>query len=130
MHIKIIRDDIVLHEIPLEKIKFDENKLIISVEDSNGKRFSIVFSPVQAFRATTADCIEFDAQIIDSCCKNTGIYKRHIIEILDSDWIEYLRKTLLLRNEHDFLHESRHFYIDIGDFVWEIVANNIKFYPE
>lgn len=127
METKIINDMLIINNVPLEEVSISPNLLKIDLDDIDEKRRCVSFKQVQAFKMTTSDCFD-KSVLIESGNYNCGRYKRHILEVLDSEWIKSLNETLILIDESaDFLRKSHHYIIDCGDNIYEVVAWVIEF---
>ena len=113
MTIKRANDLLMAHEVPLEEIYIGPNSITVEFDDINEKRRKIFFCPFQAFRITTIDCADQDIVY--------GEYTRSLSECVDSPWIDDLRSQLI-DSEDDFLKNSKHYMLLLGDNFLEIVA--------
>ncbi|AQY51481.1 hypothetical protein PWEIH_14896 [Listeria weihenstephanensis FSL R9-0317] len=114
---KIALDKIEFHETPLEKVSMEAMSICVALDDVTEKRCSIRFSPFQAFRITTVDCVLMETFLID------GRKPAYLLEDVDSSWIRGLKKELN-RNDGgaDFLDKAHHYVFAFQDNVIEIVA--------
>ena len=120
MIIKKTNDLLVIHETPCEEIHINSNSITIEFDDINEARRKIFFCPFQAVRITTIDCVDLDTVIVPESYSN-GRYRRYLLECIDSPWIDNL-KSQLVDSTDDFLEKSKHFMLDLGDNLLEIIA--------
>ena len=114
---KKVHEELIVHETPLEEIRIDSNSVTVELDDIDEKRRKICFRPFQAVRVTTMDCTDLDAVP----------YTRYLWERMDSSWICSLEKQLLESESTDnFLKKSKHFILDLGDNLLEIIAWNAE----
>jgi len=126
MTTKIIDKSFIINNVPLDEMRITSNSLIINFDDINEKRCEIIFKPYQALKVTTADCFDKDILLINGNLE-TGRYQQHILEVENSEWIEELKNILLETDPNaNFLEKARHFILDMGDNIIEIIATNIK----
>ena len=127
--LQIFDKDLVIHEVPIEKICVSEGSIKIVVDDITEKRKNIIFKPYQAVKITTVDCA--DLSFVDSCPDMfaSGTYKRYLLEKTESSWIPKLKESLADPND-DFLNKSRHFILHLGDNLVEIVAWDVNISEE
>ncbi|MBQ7380236.1 MAG: hypothetical protein IJW70_11235 [Clostridia bacterium] len=123
--LQIVDRDLMIHEVPLEKICISEGSIKIVIDDITEKRKNIIFKPYQAVKITTFDCA--DLSFVDSCpdMYASGTYKRYLLEETESSWIRILKESLA-DTDDDFLSKSRHFILHLGDNLVEIVAWNVN----
>lgn len=127
MKIKFLREDVVFNNVPYADISIKGSQLKISLDDKDENRITLCLYPIQAIKLITEDCYDFPAEIINECKQKYGFYKRHVVEILDSPWIQQLKTTAsMYQNDAGFLDKSRHFLIDLRDNIVEVVAWNIE----
>ncbi len=121
MSVKIAVNEVEFHETPLEEISIKDTIIVIELDDSEEKRWRFKFNPYQAFKVTTADCINKTPFLID------GRRPLHLLEVVDSEWL-YGLKTELQRidNTATFMDKARHFVAPFQDSVIEIVAWNVS----
>lgn len=53
----------------------------------------MVFAPLQAVRITTTDCFDLEI-LVERVDLPENPYKRNILEVIDSPWIELLKREL------------------------------------
>lgn len=116
MLIKRMTDLLVAHTVPLEEIHIDLTSITVELDDINGKRRTVFFRPFQAVRVTTIDCVDLEVY---------GGYRGYLLECIDSPWIEDLQAQLV-DSEDNFLEKSKHFIMDLGDNLLEIVAWSVN----
>ena len=123
---KIIEKSIIINNVPLEKISVEQNAVTIDFDDIYERRYKIQFIPYQAIKITTADCFSKDI-LLTSETLESGRYQRYILEIEDSQWIDQLKKTLKAVDKNAiFMEKARHFVLDLGDEIVEIVASDFE----
>lgn len=104
-------------------------QICIEFDDVDGKRYKAVFSPYQAIKVTTEDCVDcMDVErFLKSESLSSGRYQRHILEVENSEWVKQLKKNL---KENDdgatFMDSARHFILDLRDDLVEIIAQNFE----
>ena len=127
METNIINKSFQIHNVPLEEVNIKQSFVKITLDDINGNRHTVLFNPFQAFKTTTSDC--FDKEIlVESENYRGGHYKRHILEVKNSQWLNSLIDSLkLIDDSADFLQNSHHYIIDCGDNIYEVIAHNIEF---
>ncbi len=81
------------------------------IEEETEQHWELSFSPYQAVRITTEECI-WPARILDGTPQKGGFF-----EVLDSDWIDFLGKGSI-----HFLEKSRHFIVSTYDEAIEVIA--------
>ena len=94
MKTKIINKPLIINNVPLEKITFEQTTIIIEFDDINEKRFKAVFKPYQAIKVITADCFDKEVLLSDENLES-GRYQRHILEVENSEWIKELKIEML-----------------------------------
>ena len=111
-----------LHTTPLEIVHINHNKVTVEADDEGERRFRFVLSPFQAVRMTTIDCF--------SSLSFEDFVPKRIAEVINSDWIEQLRKELS-RNDvtATFMNRARHFLFPFQDNVLEVVAHRLEIAP-
>jgi len=124
MKTKIIREDIIIHEVPLETMSFEEGKLRICVDDITEKRVTLVFSPIICIKTILFDQDNSrELSLIRTCSTKGGKY---IVEVLDSKWIKKLKAYAEKYDDEieDFCY-YRHFYLILGDYAVDIIAYSL-----
>ncbi|WP_086350819.1 hypothetical protein [Candidatus Enterococcus clewellii] len=122
MEIKILNKDIIINTVPLEKIVIEDNNIEIHFDDNNDVRFVFETSSYQAIRVTTRDCMNA-SDYINELNFYDGRYHNYMLEILNSSWINEL-KQVNEGKQVEFLNESHHYFLLLGDNVVEIIAYN------
>ncbi len=124
-----VNKELIIHEVPLEKISTDGISITIELDDENEVRWRLVFCPFQDIRITTEDCYGYSNIPDSEETFASGRYKRYLLEIHDSERIAQLR-TQLVHEHDDFLVESRLFFMHLGDNMVEIVAWDVEIYKK
>ncbi len=124
----VVYKDFEIHTTPLEILSIDPYCVNIELDDVSEKRFTIKASPYQAVRIVTIDCLS-SMEYFNEYCFRDGIYHRHILEILESKWVEELRAGLADENAI-FLDNAKHFVLPLQDIVIELIAENITVYTK
>jgi hypothetical protein len=88
--------------------------LVLLLQEEEGARWSVTFSPVQAFRSTTEECA---AAVLQKLPENGALF-----EVLESAWVDELGKA-------QFLAQSHHYVVCSYDEVVEVVAWNAEAIP-
>lgn len=119
--VQIVRNEPEIHVTPLEEIKLSTTSLFIEFYDAGEKRWRASFSPYQAFKVTTIDCIDTIPYIVN------GKRPFQILEVTESDWIRLLKQTLQ-KKDHTatFLEEAHHYVFPFQDIIIEVVAWNLQ----
>jgi len=119
--VQVASDLMEINVTPLEEIKLSPTELSIEFDDSDEVRWRASFSPYQAFRVTTIDCIETEPFLFN------GKRPFHILEITDSTWINELRLTLARKDATaNFLDMAHHYVFPFQDIIIEVVAWELK----
>ncbi|THF82729.1 hypothetical protein [Cohnella fermenti] len=117
MQVKVIDTGFYIHNTPLEQVQLEGAKIVVNVDDTDEQRWRLVFSPYQALRVTTIDCIDIAPFLINDKKSN------QVLEVIDSDWINLLRITLKNTDSSaSFLDKSKHYIIPLQDNVIEIIS--------
>lgn len=137
MRIIIANKNVQIHTTPLEDVRITGSKVSILFDDIHETRWCITFSPYQAVKVTTIDCI-YDGvinQIFDipdaflEVNKSQNpfgkVYRKYLLEVLDSDYVQQLKRSVI-DNSATFLEKARHFILPFQDNVIEIVAWNYE----
>ena len=128
MKTKIISSNIVIHTVPLEKIDFD-TQLTVTFDDVNLNRITKKFINVIAFKFVFEDVWDYDYMCDEAFYTDENgneRYKRYIYELLDSKWIDELRKNSDEQDADVFEDiEYHHFILILGDKILEVVAEKI-----
>lgn len=128
MKTKIIYSNIVIHTVPLEKIDFD-TQLTVTFDDVNLNRITKKFINVIAFKFVFEDVWDYDYMCDEAFYTDENgneRYKRYIYELLDSKWIDELRKNSDEQDADVFEDiEYHHFILILGDKILEVVAEKI-----
>jgi hypothetical protein len=127
MEIKVLEPQIVIHDVPFEKIVCDNrdgNKLFIEFDDENEIRYKIEFKNYNALRVTAEDCARWD--IIPEIPYSGMMY-----ELPNSDWISQLKENSSYtepstRRYGHIMDDMFHYIIGLGDYYVEIVASGYK----
>lgn len=122
--LKRTNDSLVIHETPLAEIRLDGHSLTVELDDTNEKRRKIRFHPYQAVRITTKDCVDLSSIVTPQTIID-GKYQRYLWECVDSSWIDSLEHSLA-DNTDNFLQKSKHFILDLGDDLLEVIAWNTE----
>lgn len=130
MNTRAVNKSLIINNVPLEEIKITQTAVEVRIDDINERRYCITFKPYQAVKVITSDC--FDKSILlDSDNYSFGRYKRYILEALDSEWINMMKSTLKSNDENAvFLETARHFILDLGDNILEIISTDIEIKEE
>lgn len=139
MKTKIFSKRLQLHNVPLERLVFDSNKMedqYILVDDKNEVRWKIKIKVLQALKITTIDCANLNffegRDFCDECFEEEGGYpvaqfRNYIMEVQDSEWIKELKSSLKeVDPEADFMDKAKHFLIPCYDNIIEVIAWNIE----
>ena len=134
MKTKIIYKDFQIHTVPMERLIYDNdnvNDRYILLDDANEKRWKLKIKVFQALKITTIDCVCFELGDIDEECfvpsESFPLFKRHILEVIDSEWIKELKKSLSKNDPNaDFMDKARHFVLPLYDNHIEIIAWDIE----
>ncbi|WP_432401407.1 hypothetical protein [Wukongibacter sp. M2B1] len=123
MDINILAEHVEIHETPLEKVTMKDSSINIEFDDVNENRWEIEFSPFQGLNITTIDCIDTSKFL-----KKYGRVP-HLFEVIDSKWIEKLKKRLIKRGrETDFVDKAHHYILAFQDNIVEVIAwDNFRF---
>lgn len=128
MKTKIIDSNIVIHTVPLEKIDFDTH-LTVAFDDVNLNRITKKIINVVAFKVVYDDVWDYDYMCDEAFYtdeKGNEKYKRYIYELLDSKWIDELRKNSDEQDADVFeKNEYHHYVLILGDKILEVVAEKI-----
>lgn len=119
-----VTDSVIIHETPLAKMSSDGCSFIVELDDINEKRRKISFHPYQAVRITTKDCVDL-SDIITPETIIDGRYLHYLWERVNSPWIKSLEQQLIDKTDN-FLKTSKHFILDLGDDLLEVVAWNAE----
>jgi hypothetical protein len=123
MEIKVLEKNIVVHDVPFEKIvcdNRDKNSLFIEFDDINEARYKIEFLSYRALKVTDEDC--FDGSILSDIPYSGMMY-----ELINSEWLCDLKdlyyETIPSGN---LLDNVRHYMLGLGDYYAEIIARGYK----
>ncbi len=127
MIFEIIREEIIIHTTPLEKIQFENDKLHLSFDDIALKRVHIEFLNILSFKSTYEDA--WNADLLCKKCfyndnDNHTRYRRNVYEIKDSTWLNELKK----QGEDTFQEDIsmyHHFVLILGDKILEVVCEKL-----
>ena len=129
MKTKIVDTGIIIHTVPLEKIEY-ENNLTVHFCDINLNRITKKFINVISFKVTYEDVWNNDYLCDDAFyIDENGVdrYRRYIYELLDSKWIDELRKNSDEQDADVFeYNEFHHYVLILGDIVLEVISTNIE----
>lgn len=115
--IQIAFDNVEINVTPLEEINMHTTDISIEFDDSEETRWRARFSPYQALRVTTIDCIETEFIMIH------GKRPFHILEITNSDWVKELKLTLAKKDASaNFLENAHHYVFPFQDIIVEVVG--------
>ncbi|MCB5955161.1 hypothetical protein [Enterococcus sp. CWB-B31] len=120
MEFEILNKDLIINTIPLEKIVIEDNCIAIYFDDNNGVRFVFESFSYQEIKVTTRDYMNA-SDYINELNFYDGRYHNYILEILNSSWINEL-KQINEGKQVEFLNESHHYFLLLGDNVVEIIA--------
>ena len=127
--LQIVDKDLKIHEVPLEEIHIINGSIKITIDDIHEKSKCLIFKPYQAIKITTIDCAELS--FLETCPDlfASGVYQRYLLEETESSWIPKLRESLVDPDD-DFLIKSRHFILELGDNLVEIIAWDVHISDE
>ena len=129
MKTKIIDSNIVIHSTPLEKITFDVY-LIVTFDDVNANRITKKFINVVGFKVVDEDVWSYDYMCNEAFYTDKNgneRYMRYIYELLDSEWIDELRKNSEEQDSEIFEEKIYHHYIlMLGDKILEVIAEKMN----
>ena len=129
MKTKIIDRETVIHTVPLEKIDYGKN-LTVHFDDINLNRIVKKFIEVISFKVTYEDVWNCDYLCEEAFYTDeNGVdrYIRYIYEVLDSKWIDELRKNCDEQDAGVFEDKEFHHYVLIlGDIVLEVISSKIE----
>src|SRR4051794_33231921 len=112
MRYRLLPDTPRIHVVPLPEISIGKAQVTLRLDDVDGERVSLVFSPYQAVRVTTEDCFDFDP--------NTGLFREGVFVVEESPWIAELQSVLFEKDRGaTFLTRSHHYVVPSGDDVVE-----------
>lgn len=115
--VQIASDLMEINVTPLEEVKLSTTDLSIEFDDSDEVRWRANFSPYQAFRVTTIDCIETDPYMIN------GKRPFHILEDMQSVWLSELKLTLAKKDvSANFLDRAHHYVFPFQDIIIEVIG--------
>ena len=120
--LKKANDSLIIHETPLAEIRSGPHSLIVELDDVNEQRKKICFHPYQAVKITTKDCVNLSSIITPETLLD-GKYCRCLWECVNSRWISSLKRQLADSSDN-FLKKSKHYILDLGDNLLEVVAWN------
>ena len=107
-----------VHSVPLARVICDGPRIIVEADDLDEKPFKLIFSPHQAVKLTTVDCLCLP--------KGLSIIGFNIMEVENSSWIEELKGNLSeIDANANFMDKARHFLLHLGDNILEVIAWDI-----
>jgi hypothetical protein len=119
MKYKSIPDIPDIHGVPLPVMQIAGTEVVVSLDDVDEQRLTLVFKPYQAVRITTWDCF---VVLPESGFSHGGVF---LVE--NSPWLADLKKDLKLSDPYaTFMEKSTHFVVPSGDQVLEVIAWNLK----
>lgn len=125
MKTKIVDNELLIHTVPLAEVHVGQTDVIVEFDDIYEKRHTAVFAPLQAVRITTHDCFDIGI-LVERVDLPKNPYKRYILEVIDSPWIELLTRELKERDaDATFMEKAHHYILDLDNVV-EVVAWSIK----
>lgn len=93
MRAKIVDENLIIHKVPLAEVHVGQTDVRVEFDDIYEKRHTVVFAPLQAVRITTTDCFDLEI-LVERVDLPENPYKRYILEVIDSPWIELLKREL------------------------------------
>jgi len=124
MRVEVYDKRFEINTTPLETISVSSNEVTIELDDVKENRHRIKFSPYQAIKVITIDCVSSREYFNDYSFRN-GYYQRYILNVDDSEWINAL-KSKLSDNMANFLNESIHYVLPLQENIIEIIAHKIN----
>ncbi|MDE6655968.1 MAG: hypothetical protein K2J85_03155 [Anaeroplasmataceae bacterium] len=124
---EIVYDEIVIATTPLEKIRFENDRLSLSFDDISLNRVHVEFLNILAFKSTYEDLWNVDLLCKQCFYKDEGNhtrYRRNIYEITDSSWIEELKKQGEDMFQEDF-SLFHHYVLILGDKILEVICEKL-----
>ena len=136
MKTKVVYPELIIHTTPLERVEYHavEEYTYIYLDDVNEKRWRLKVYVNVAIKIVAFDCTSWnDLRDSPSECFENGDrsfdskFERHILEVIDSEWIKELTETTLKTIDPalDSLENARHFILPLYDTVIEFVAWDI-----
>ena len=121
MENKIVFENIILDDAPLEKIMFDAStgNLIFEADLENEQRISFIFKTIRGMKQSPSLLFDRAKHYINN------EYKKTVIQIHDSDWIVKIKEAELSEGER-ISNKLEHYLIPSDDWVWEILANDCQ----
>ena len=113
-----------INEVPLERFYTKDKDLIIEMDDINEKRRKLVFKNYQAIKILFTDYYDVDYYFCDEALDQKGVYQRHVLEKVESEWIEEIKRGFNLNHHGEFDEKNimHHYILDLGDFLYEIIS--------
>lgn len=114
MRAKIFDESLIIHTVPLAEVHVGQTDVRVEFDDIYEKRHTVVFAPLQAVRMNTTDCFDLEI-LVERVDLPENPYKRYILEVIDSPWIELLKRELKKRYENaTFMEKSALLHIGFG----------------
>lgn len=120
----IIKKNIILEDSSLADLDFntDYESLKIKCFDVKKNSICIEINNYKAIRIKKMNNLKYYKFACEECYYD-GKYHRHILEILDSDWIKEAKQSTTYKIGFKSL---RHFIFFAGNNIIEVLSNNIK----
>ncbi|MBM7408386.1 hypothetical protein [Methanococcus maripaludis] len=117
MEVNVIRPDIEIHDVPLEKITYDGNKhqFFVEFDDKTGGRYEVNFICCESFRVSRKDL--FDSSFLKGIEKSGMMYK-----LIGSKWHSELRDKYREKHDGREMTQNFHYVMFLGNTVIEIIA--------
>lgn len=140
MKTKAIFRDFQIHNVPFEKLIINYSNwvsdkepigLSVSLDDVNGKRWQLNFKNYAAMKATLVDYIDCSADDdFDEYCYRDDYFHRHILEVVDSEWIKETKQACMRNMKNvDDIENLKHFILPLYEQYLEILADEIMITP-
>ncbi|MCC6322745.1 MAG: hypothetical protein IT438_15055 [Phycisphaerales bacterium] len=96
-------------------VRVENSGVVVEVDDEREQRIQFTLRPYQAMRMTTADCFMLPPGI--------AIKPQMVCEMVDSEWITDLKRSLsIVDKTSTFLNNAHHYIIPLQDEFLEVVA--------
>lgn len=128
MKTKPVFSELEINNVPFEKLEYNNtDKIILFVDDINEQRWKITFFKMLGIKLLSIDLgynynsKDFKKYYYED---RNGIrhFKKYILEIEESEWINDLKKT----HELEELKEARHYLVTFYDYALEVIACGIN----